>query len=877
MPALPPGSPTVTWTLIGVVTAAATLVHLGLQHEGLLDTATAASGSWLDPAGHAWYPAAALTVALVVLAGPRALVVPMVLLPATELQTPGAPAVWFIVALTVLHTAAYGGAGLWLRARDVDLRDAGMADLLRTFFSAAFAAPVVVGFGAALLAHLEHSGTFAAYCRDALAWTTRDMVAVLVAVSLPFAVAGAWQDRRPLRRVTVLRSDNADRALLGLQLLLVAAGVGIGFRLGDADSHPLYLASPALLWLAATRGHRYAAIGVSIFGVGLAIANLTEPAAADLANLRLQIAGISMLTLAVGAQVDDRRRSVLVHQRMTRALEMSEARYRTVLENAADGLLVVEADGTVDIANAAVERITGSTRDEIEGASLLELFPVPDGIGPEQHLDSLLTATTPGASSGGRYLAGRRADGTSFSAHLSVSKVEHHGHVAYTLLLRDESDRKVFEEQLAHRATHDALTDLPNRVLFQDRLQSGIDRLRRSPGALAVLLLDLDRFKPINDQLGHAAGDRVLQEAAARLRAAVRRSDTVARLGGDEFAVLCETASERNDVAATAQRILDELARPYEGVPAALSPSGSIGIRIVRDPHALPHDVVREADAALYRAKHEGRACYRFFDPGGADEARPIDLRARIGAGDVVVHYQPVLDTQEGRCVSVEALVRLRDADGTLVEPAAFVADAERSGLIGRLGELVLRRACHDVATLRRRTPDLRVSVNVSPRQLAERSFVATVADALREAGLPAAALTVEITETTALSQVPAAPAVVGALADLGVQISLDDFGTGSSSLELLRDLPVDEIKLDRSFVRRVCEAGAERDIVAALVGLAERRGIGVVAEGVETIDQADELNRLGCRRLQGFLFGEAVSVGELDDLLVRRVLPGVR
>jgi len=746
----------------------------------------------------------------------------------------------------------------------VDLRDTGMADLLRLLVAAGFAAPVVTGFGAALAVQAAHPMPFDDYCRYALAWTTRDMVAVLVAVSLPFAIVGALRDRRPLRRVVVLRQANADRALLAGQVALVAASVALVFALGSADTHPVYLASPALLWLAASRGHRYAAIGVSFFGIGLTVASAMEPVPSDLTGLRLQIVGTALLTLAVGAQVDDRRRASLAHLRMTTALEMSEARYRTVLETAAEGVVILGADGTVDIANAAVERIFGRSRDDIEGTSLLALLPAPEGLDADDHLAALLTETTPGSSSGRRYVSGVRGDATTFPVHLSVARLEHHGQVTYTVILHDESDRREFEEQLEHQATHDALTDLPNRVLFDDRLQTGLERLRRQPGGIAVMLVDLDRFKAINDTLGHAAGDHVLQEAARRLRAAVRRSDTVARLGGDEFAVLCDPADERA-AEATAQRVLHSLTQPFDGIPAELCPTASIGVRLAVDADDLPHDIVREADAALYRAKRAGKSCVRFFGPHRFDESEDalIDLRERRDGRALVVHYQPVRDVATGEIVAVEARARLRGADGTTLPPSRFVAGAERLGHIDHVGELVLRQACADVAALRPDHPTLRVSVNLSPRQLADAGTVAVVARALGDAGLSPEALTLGIRGTTA--QIGG---VARALADTGVRLALDDFGTDGSSLELLRVVPADEVKIGKSLVHGVARDGVEQDIVATLIGLAHRRRVRVVARGVETLEQADALTRLGCEQLQGFPDEGAVPFEELADLL---------
>ena len=427
------------------------------------------------------------------------------------------------------------------------------------------------------------------------------------------------------------------------------------------------------------------------------------------------------------------------------------------------------------------------------------------------------------------------------------------------------------DEASEHRASDDALADLPNRVLFHDRLERSLEKLRRQPGSIAVLFVDLDQCKIIAEASGQAAADRALREGARRLRASVRGSDTVARLAGDGFAVLCEPAVDQVAAAAVAQRVLNSLARPFDGVAAAISARASIGIRMVVDADDLPHEIARDADAALYHAKRDGRACFRFFDTHtGAAEDAPIDLRERLDAGALMVHYQPVLDTATGAIVAVEALARLRGIDGRTVPPSEFIDAAELSGLIERLGSLVLQQACADVAKIRREHPALRVSVNVSLRQLADATTATVVLGALSDAGLPADALTLEITETTVLSAVPNAPIVIRALADAGVQIALDDFATGHASLELLRIVHADEMKIDRTLVQGVASAGVDHDIVATLIDLAHRRGLRVVAEGVETIEQADALARLGCDQLQGFLYSRPVPYDDLVRLLAQ-------
>jgi diguanylate cyclase (GGDEF)-like protein/PAS domain S-box-containing protein len=858
-------------TSAGIARRAAWLVGLVMAW---IAAAHLAGGDLVVAESSPWFAPAAVTVVAGVAFGWWAIVVALaaatidMAIVGTFGEPGGTQAVAIVTA--VAHAVSFGAAGTWLRRRGVDVRDTGMRDLLRLVTAAAVVAPLAVGLAraAAMRVFTDHAGG-TTVAGDAFTWASRDAVAVICAASLPFALHGAWRDRRPLRRAVISVNPHLDRSIAVVQLALAATSVAAAFSLGDPASPPIYLAVPALLWLAATRGHRFAAFGVSLLGAGLWLSHTVGTPVPDATSLRLQLAGTALLTLAVGAQVDDRRRAAVAFGRINLALRMSEARYRAVIENAADGFLVLGTDGVVEMANGAIERMFGRDRSELEGELLTHLLPPPVGTSSDDHLIALLEGSGSGAD---RYWLARRADGNDFPVRVALSRVDVDGRVTYTAIVADESDRKQFEDLLEHQATHDHLTDLPNRALFHERLLAELERLRRNPGTLALLLVDLDKFKAVNDTLGHTVGDRVLQETAHRLRDSVRRGDMVARLGGDEFAVLIGPSVDGRSAEATAARAIERLGAPFDGVPPELSPSASVGIRLVTHPDDDPVDIVRQADAALYQAKRAGRSTFRFFSGVGPAPAAPeeIDLRDRITDGSVVVRYQPVIDAASGSVWTVEALARIARPDGSLVPPSEFIPLAERSGLIDRLGELVLRRALMDLYGLRQALgrDDLSVSVNVSPRQLGNHRLPSIIEDALATAGLGPDALMLEITETMALGDVPGAAEMARTIRARGVRIVLDDFGSGRTNLSALREVPADALKIDRSYVAGIVDDDVDRDIVASIVSLAAARGIVAVAEGVESVDLVDELGKLGCTHLQGFLFGRPATIGELTTVL---------
>jgi diguanylate cyclase (GGDEF)-like protein len=427
------------------------------------------------------------------------------------------------------------------------------------------------------------------------------------------------------------------------------------------------------------------------------------------------------------------------------------------------------------------------------------------------------------------------------------------------------------EARISHLALHDALTDLPNRVLFQEKLAEALLRVPRGDN-VAVLCLDLDRFKAVNDTLGHAIGDELLKAAADRLRGCVRDNDTVARLGGDEFAIIQPFGEQPTGATSLASRIIDSLSAPYTIAGHEIVIGTSIGVSIAPNDGMTADLLLKNADLALYRAKSDGRGVFRFFEPAMDAKMRArremeLELRAALVNGEFEVFYQPLVNVTIGQVAGFEALLRWRSPGRGLVSPNDFIPLAEEIGLIVPIGAWVLKQACMEAA----KWPNqIKIAVNLSPVQFKSDKLVFDVIAALAASGLSPLRLELEITETVMLQETETTLEMLRQIKALGVAISMDDFGTGYSSLSYLRKFPFDKIKIDQSFIRELSDAHESVAIVRAVMGLGTSLGMVTMAEGVETVEQLRTLQAEGCAEAQGFLFSPAVPAGEITELLER-------
>ena len=546
-------------------------------------------------------------------------------------------------------------------------------------------------------------------------------------------------------------------------------------------------------------------------------------------------------------------------------LRQREARFRSLVQNSSDVVVVITPDGLVSYESDGVRRVLGHDPTEIIGRRFDERVH-PEEIG---WIRSLITGLV--GSRGAEQtteLRLRHADGSWRWVEAIGQNLTHEPAVGGVVLnFRDITDRKRLEDQLQHEAFHDTLTGLANRALFTDRVTHALTRTRRSASErLAVLFVDLDEFKLVNDSLGHAAGDELLTAVAERIRACLRRQDTAARLGGDEFGILLEEA-DRALPAEIAERILDALRQPFALDARQLFVQASIGVALSGERDATSpetaDELLRNADAAMYTAKSRGKGRYEFFESQMHTSAlRRLELREQLEAslerGDFLIHYQPVIELVSGAVVGAEALVRWRQPDGRIALPDEFVPVAEETGLIVALGQHVLDASCREAARWAMALPGhtLSVAVNVSSRQLQESGFAASVAATVARSGLPPGQLVVEVTESALLDEGQVTSDSIGQVKELGVRLALDDFGTGYSSLSHLRRFPIDMLKIDRSFVDGI-DGGdqGERTLVRSIIRLAHSLKLETVAEGVERAEQLVQLRALGARMGQGFYF----------------------
>jgi diguanylate cyclase (GGDEF)-like protein/PAS domain S-box-containing protein len=562
-------------------------------------------------------------------------------------------------------------------------------------------------------------------------------------------------------------------------------------------------------------------------------------------------------------------------------IKQSEARFASLVRNANDVVTVVDPDSTIRYASPSSTRVLGVDPGRLEGTRFVEL------VHDEDRARMLSFITTIGdAEDHASFLDFRlrHADGSWFFAEALRTNLLHDPNVkGIVLTTRDVSERKAFEEQLSRQAFHDSVTDLANRVLFRDRVEHALERQERDSRPIAVLFMDLDDFKTINDSLGHAAGDQVLREVGERLAGNLRAADTAARLGGDEFAVLLEDGGDGIQAADVAERVIASLEAPFQVEGKEVFVRGSIGIAVI-DP--AEHDeqpdveaVLRNADVAMYMAKENGKNRYQMFEAEmHATALRRLELKADLQRalehGEFVLHYQPVIELETGRVSGVEALLRWMHPERGIVPPLDFIPLAEETGLIVPIGEWVLREACRYASDLHTRFPGqpaYHMAVNLSAKQLARPEIVDDVRGILAETGLDPACLTLEITESVMMADMELSIERLTGLKSLGVQLAIDDFGTGYSSLNYVRRFPVDILKVDKSFIDGVSEEGESSALTAAVIELAGILNLKPVAEGIERMDQLERLLELHCALGQGYYFAKPLEGNALESLLSER------
>ena len=568
--------------------------------------------------------------------------------------------------------------------------------------------------------------------------------------------------------------------------------------------------------------------------------------------------------------------SAIIRDRYLGLLRASEEKFRTVAEAAQDGMVVVNSDGIIQYWNPAAERILGFSSREAVGQS------IHAGLAPERYQLHTATGLQRFRYVGGgpvvsttRECAAIRKDGVEIPIELSIAPMQIEGQWSAIGIVRDISARKEAEQRIVWLARHDALTGLPNRSVFVDEIEQALARYRRSGERFAVFYLDIDRFKEVNDTLGHLAGDLVLKQVAGRLRSTIRDIDTVARFGGDEFAILATDLAHPADAGILAGKLVEAMAKPFTVEGTHIHSGTSIGIATCDHDHADAETLLAHADAALYRAKSEERGTFRFFTHRLHDDVRQqvgllLDLRRGIEEQEFILLYQPQVDMPTGNIIGVEALIRWQHPERGLLLPAEFLAAAENSGLSIPLGRFVLFEACRQT----RRWLDAGIKVplialNVSSLQFkAPTRFSSEIHQAISEFRLQPNLLEIELTETALMQVSHHNGNCLGNLRDQGIRLAIDDFGTGYSCFDYLRHFPVSRLKIAQSFVNEIASSSSSAAVTRAAINLGRELGVRLIAEGVETAEQAFLLIKWGCLAGQGFYFSAALNVEQITPLL---------
>jgi diguanylate cyclase (GGDEF)-like protein/PAS domain S-box-containing protein len=666
--------------------------------------------------------------------------------------------------------------------------------------------------------------------------------------------------------------DGAAAQLVAADGNMAESLAGLWPILPDARQHLLEHGSLSAPLPGATSGDTVTSAGTAVL-LPLVVRGDLRGVLAVASPLRLAgalVAGLEALSVQAALALESAELAEVLANRR------SQVWFASLVQNASDVIVVIQTDTTIRFVSPACDRVLGYRPDELNGRQLSDLVHPDEQAHVTTRLDAVATARN--VASEAMEFQIRHADGRWLHVETQPSNLLEDPNVnGIVLNMRDVSERKAFEAQLARQAFYDALTGLANRALFQNRVEHALERRRRRGIVASVLFMDLDDFKTVNDSLGHVAGDRLLTDVAARLQKCLRSSDTAARLGGDEFAILVEDLA--NGPSELATRVLAALAAPFDLDGTQVFVRASIGITVASPGQHGPDAVaalLRNADVAMYSAKAEGGGRWRAFEPAMHDAARlRLELKSALdGALDrdeLILNYQPIVDLQSSAMCGVEALVRWVHPERGVIAPLDFIPLAEETGQIVPIGGWVLNEACRAAVQLQRSHPtasSIYMAVNLSARQLQRPEIVDEVAAALAASGLAAEDLVLEITESVLMRDIDLTIERLQRLKDLGVRIAIDDFGTGYSSLNYLRQFPVDIVKIDRSFVEGIAADGDQRALVAMIIDLARALGLRQVAEGIERPDQLAELRSLGCGFGQGYLFARPVDFADLGLLM---------
>ncbi|MCI0436295.1 MAG: EAL domain-containing protein [Gemmatimonadetes bacterium] len=569
-------------------------------------------------------------------------------------------------------------------------------------------------------------------------------------------------------------------------------------------------------------------------------------------------------------------RDVSARRNAEEALRQSEARYRAVFQESSDPILFTATDGTIIECNRAAIELFGYTRDELFRMRCQDL--IADGEGRTEFFAGL--------DAGGLTHHALELRGKNGPLHVQASAVARRNAdgetIGWQITLRDDRDRRKLEQQMLENAFHDPLTGLANRAVFIDRLERVFMMAQRRPGyRFAVLFIDLDRFKLVNDTFGHMAGDDLLTAVARRLESCLRQEDSVARFGGDEFAILLDNVQDVRDTTRVAERINQELGLPIRVGQREITASASIGIALSDSSHDRADLVLADADTAMYRAKSSGGARYEVFDTemhlrAVAQLHLEADLQRAVRDREFILHFQPIIAIGSGGIAGFEALLRWRHPERGILHPVEFIDVAEQTGVAADITWMVLRHACTLVQEWRMRAPDtwfdVGMSINVSARTFAHADLLPRIAEILGETGLEPETLRLELTELTLMSDDAQAAETLARLREHGVGICIDNFGLGYSSLRQLQQMPVSALKVDRSFLKTIDRDSGHRGVIESAIALGRSLGVDVIAQGVESLEQLAEVRRLGARYAQGYLLCEPLDADAATDLVLERV-----